>query len=210
VPASAYDHSNQNRQITDPNQRFWKEYIDQFSSNASLRSAMVGGLGRKGARRLIILETDGMANTTPNASFTNSGAYNSYYNIRPADNFSGSDGWSAGSSGAIAVAQRLCALTTDTTNGPGFATPRKPVTIHCFAFGAIFEPTAEDSQTANALSFVRQISSIGGTGFPSSVMATTDPNYYKLCIGTLAQRQAKLRKAFSKILDDGLAVVLVK
>jgi hypothetical protein len=28
VPASAYDHTQPNRNITDPNQRFWKEYID--------------------------------------------------------------------------------------------------------------------------------------------------------------------------------------
>ena len=45
---------------------------------------------------------------------------------------------------------------------------------------------------------------------PPSVTATSDPNYYKLCIGTLADRQAKLRKAFSLIMDDGINVVMVK
>ena len=57
---------------------------------------------------------------------------------------------------------------------------------------------------------VEQISAIGKTGFPSSVTATGDPNYYKLCIGTLSERQVKLRKAFSLIMDDGIAVVMVK
>lgn len=28
IQASAYNHSNLNSQITDPDQRFWKEYID--------------------------------------------------------------------------------------------------------------------------------------------------------------------------------------
>ena len=60
------------------------------------------------------------------------------------------------------------------------------------------------------MNMLQQISQVGKTGFPSSVTATSDPNYYKLCLGTLAQRQDKLRKAFSLIMDDGIAVVMVK
>jgi hypothetical protein len=101
-------------------------------------------------------------------------------------------------------------LTTDNANGPGFSTPSKPVIVHCIAFGAIFEPTAQDGQSAVAMNMMQQISAIGKTGFPSSVTATSDPNYYKICIGTLAQRQAKLRQAFSLIMDDGISVVMVK
>ena len=82
--------------------------------------------------------------------------------------------------------------------------------IHCIAFGAIFEPTAQDGQSATAMSLLQQISTIGKTGFPSSVTATSDPNYYKLCIGTLAQRQAKLQQAFSIIMNDGTSIVMVK
>src|SRR5205807_33943 len=62
---------------------------DQFSSNSSLRTynpggptGDAGGLGRKGAQRLVILETDGAPNTTASAGFTNAGPYNSFYNIR--------------------------------------------------------------------------------------------------------------------------------
>jgi Flp pilus assembly protein TadG len=180
---------------------------NQFSSNSGLRAAALGGFGRKGAQRLIILETDGMANTTPNASFTNSGAYNSYYNITPSDNFSGSDGWSAASSGAIAVAQALCAQTTAST--PGYSTPSKPVIIHCVAFGAVFEAAASSaSEQGNAVGLLQSISTAGGTVFPSSA---TDPTYgYKWCIGTLDQRKSKLRTAFSKIMDDGINVTMVK
>src|SRR5207253_1481657 len=47
---------------------------NQFSSNASLRGQNVGGLGRKGAQRLVVLETDGMANVSTTQSFTNGGA----------------------------------------------------------------------------------------------------------------------------------------
>jgi hypothetical protein len=181
---------------------------NQFSSNASLRAQAVGGLGRVGAQRLVILETDGMANVATVQSFTNGGANNSYYNILPTDTvqLSGSDP----GQDAVQVAQKICALTTDNSNGPGFATPTKPVLIHCIAFGAIFEPTAQDGQSANAMSLLQQISTIGKTGFPPSVTATSDPNYYKICIGTLAQRQAKLQQAFSIIMDDGISIVMVK
>jgi Flp pilus assembly protein TadG len=181
---------------------------NQFSSNASLRSQAVGGFGRVGAQRLVILETDGMANVATVQNFTNGGPNNSYYNILPGDSvqISGNDP----GQDAIQVAQKICALTTDNTNGPGFSTPTKPVLIHCIAFGAIFEPTAQDGQSATAMSLLQQISTIGKTGFPSSVTATSDPNYYKLCIGTLAQRQAKLQQAFSIIMNDGTSIVMVK
>ena len=111
---------------------------------------------------------------------------------------------------AVQIATRICALTTDNTNGPGYATTGKPVTLHCIAFGAIFEPTASGSEASNAMSLLQQLSAIGGTGFPPSVTATSDPNYFKLCVGTLAQRQSKLRQAFSAIMDDGVSVVMVK
>jgi hypothetical protein len=150
-----------------------------------------------------------MANTSPNAGFTNAGPYNSYYNVQPTDSFTGTDGWPAGSSGALAVAQRICALTNDNSNGPGFATPNKPVIIHVIAFGAVFEPgAASGSEQANAVSFLQSLSSIGGTVFPSS---SSDPTYgYKWCIGTQDQRMQKLRTAFGKVMDDGIAVVMVR
>src|SRR5882762_11778097 len=84
----------------------------------------------------------------------------------------------------------------------------QPVVLHCIGFGAVFEPTAQGSEPAAAMSFLQQLSQIGGTGFPASVTATGDPNYYKLCVGTLSQRQQKLRTAFSKIMDDGISVVM--
>jgi hypothetical protein len=181
---------------------------NQFSSNASLRSGLVGGLGRKGAQRLVVLETDGMANVSTTQNFSSLGAYNSYYNIRPGDTVTTSG--NSPDTDAIQVAQRICAQTTDNANGPGFALPRKPVIIHCIVFGAIFEPTAQDGQSNTAMAMCQQISSIGGTGFPPSVTSTSDPNYYKICVGTLDQRQAKLRQAFSTIMDDGISVVMVK
>jgi Flp pilus assembly protein TadG len=188
---------------------------NQFSSSSVLSSgSQGGGLGRKGAQRLLILETDGMANQASTVSFVNSvtggsnPTNNSYYNI--GGNNASASGSSA-SQDAINVATKICALTTDTTNGPGFATATKPVTLHCIAFGALFMPDADGTAGGNAaMSLLQSLSAIGGTGFPSSVTDTTSPYYYKLCIGTLAQRQSSLQTAFTTIMDDGIAIIMVK
>lgn len=180
---------------------------NQLSSNASLRSSLLGGNGRKGTQRLIILETDGMANVAANASFTNQGANKSYYNIGPADSIT------PGGNAATAVvdlAQRLVAPASGSTYSPGFGTPRKPVLIHCIAFGAVFEPTAAGTDPANAMSLLQQVSAIGNTGFPSSVTDTSSPYYYKICIGTLEERRDKLRRAFQAVTDDGISLSLIR
>ena len=83
--------------------------------------------------------------------------------------------------------------------------------IHCIAFGALFEPDADGTAGGNAaMSLLQSLSTIGGTGFPASVTDTSSPYYYKLCIGTLAQRQSKLQTAFTTIMDDGIAIIMVQ
>ncbi len=188
---------------------------NQFSSSSTLSGgSQGGGLGRKGAQRLLILETDGMANQASSVPFVNSvttgsnPTNNSYYNVGGNNaSTSGTDP----STDAINIATKVCALTTDTTNGPGFATTTKPVILHCIAFGALFQPDADGTAGGNAaMSLLQSLSTLGGTGFPSSVTDTSSPYYYKLCIGTLAQRQSKLQTAFTTIMDDGISIIMVK
>jgi hypothetical protein len=89
---------------------------------------------------------------------------------------------------------------------PGYATANRPVILHCIAFGAIFETPS--STQKNAVALLQQISTIGGTTFPSS---STDPvNGYKWCIGTLAQRRDKLKQAFVSILTQSVTVSLIQ
>jgi Flp pilus assembly protein TadG len=188
---------------------------NQFSSSTALQnSTQGGGLGRKGAQRLLILETDGMANQASSVPFVNSvttGASpvnNSYYNIGGNNATTSS---TDPATDAINIATKMVALTSDSTNGPGFATPTKPVVIHCIAFGALFNTDADGTQGGNqAMSLLQSLSALGGTGFPTSVTDTGSPYYYKLCIGTLAQRQSKLQTAFTTIMDDGISIIMVK
>jgi Flp pilus assembly protein TadG len=196
---------------------------NQFSSNAGMRSILTngqaaGGLGRVGSQRLVILETDGMANvdSVPSPSwFTNNGPNNSNYNILPTQTVNGA---SYNTSNLLQIAQAICNKPDGTPgNGSGAYTPNpgypgfsgaKPVLIHTLAFGAIMEPTASGSEQSSVVSLLQAISSIGSTVFPSS---SSDPaNGYKWVIGSLSDREAKMTQAFTRIMDDGAAVVLVK
>lgn len=179
---------------------------NQFSSSASLRSVGAGGHGRRGAQRLVILETDGMANvnTRPSQSFWNAGAGSSYYRIRPGDSISAT---SYSESDLLGVVRKICALESDSSLGPGYGTARKSVQVHTIAFGAIFEPDASGGSREDAVDLLQKISQIGGTTFPGS--ASDGNNGFKWCIGTMTQRKDKLRQAITRIADDGVSVILI-
>jgi len=178
---------------------------NQFSSSTALQSANIGGWGRKGADKLLILETDGMANQASTVSAVNSGAYNSYYNTAPLGTASASG--ASADTDAINIATVITSLNTTANPIPGFSTASSPVTIQCIVFGAIFEPGASGSDQSDAVGLMQSISTLGNTVFPSS---STDPvNGYKWCIGTLAQRQALLQQAFVNAMDKEVSIILV-
>lgn len=180
---------------------------NQLSGNTTLRTSGMGGWGRKGAQKIVILETDGMANVATNASVVNAGAYKSYYVVGSLGTVTVNGSLSA-SQAALNVATRICALDSDTSGIPGYARAGKPVLMHCIGFGAIFESTASGSEQSNAVSFLQSLSTVGGTVFPSSASDAT--NGYKWCVGTITERQAKLQLAFTKIMDETVSVILVK
>jgi hypothetical protein len=197
---------------------------NQFSASPTLKNLDqssvpgVGGVGRVGAQRLVIYETDGMANveSLPQNGFSNAGAYNSFYKIQPGQTVN-SGGYS--STALFQTVQAICNNSDGTpgtpspytpfspNNGyPGFSKPGKPVSIECIAFGAIFESSSSIQDSSVAL--LTRISNIGGTVFPTSA---SDPTYgYKWCIGTISQRQAKLKQAFLNAMDTSIPVSLVE
>ena len=214
---------------------------NQFSSASTLQSTTpaVGGYGRKGATRLVIYETDGMANEDSLPSQGNTilnsnndfvtgspAAYNSYFAVLPGQTVN-SGGYSE--TNLLAIVEAICnkddgtAYRTLSTTSPypspkpsvpGFATTSKPVIVHCIAFGAIFE-TSNTAQTS-AVPLLQEISTIGGTVFPANATPTAaelaaDPTTpYKWCIGSLSQRQALLQAAIVKIFDTSVPVSLIE
>ncbi len=190
---------------------------NELSGSSVVRGSNAGGKGRKGVKRLVILETDGMANveSTPSGGFINSGADASYYAILPGQTVNAG---SYSSAGVYKVAQAI-ANKSDGTAGnspgyssnpgyPGFSTTRKKVTLHTLAFGSLFESSSTSTDQTNAVALLQQISTIGGSTFPSSSSDAT--NGYKWIIGTMAQRQASMQTALSKVTDDGASVSLIQ
>jgi Flp pilus assembly protein TadG len=201
---------------------------NQYSSSTTVSAAGVGGLGRKGSTRLIIYETDGMANedsvpTGGTNGFVNNGKYNSYYAILPGQTVNGA-GYSQ--TNLLQVVEAICNKDDSTAfrslpSGyptppayPGYATPSKPVIVHCIAFGAIFE--APNSIQTSSVSLLQQISTIGGTVFPANStptaaeLAADSTTPYKWCIGTLDQRRQRLEQAITRIFDSSVPVSMVQ
>ena len=187
---------------------------NELSSSQTLRSLGIGGNGREGSDRLVIFETDGMANVSGLTS-PHFNSAESYYNLvhtvsngvtqSPVDDANNGN-FTACTNSVMSVVNRMVAEEGDTSAGPGFARANQPVTIHCLAFGAIFEPDA-DSDNTNLINMLQQVSAAGNTVFPSN---STDPdNGYKWIVGTLEERKQRLRTAIMKCMRSGVRVALV-
>jgi Flp pilus assembly protein TadG len=189
---------------------------NQFSGNTTLQTYSsgqptgdAGGMGRKGAQKLIIFETDGAPNTTANAALTSLGAYNSYYNIRYNYSNPGSSEFPTNVNGygdlnsnvtnqIVSVCNQICA--SDTANPSGYSSSSKKVKIHCIGFGPYFAPSSGTAAAATA--FLDQMQQIGNVndGMPS----------YKIVYGTQDQVISNLQQAFQKIMVDGIQITLIQ
>jgi hypothetical protein len=171
-----------------------------------------GGLGRAGAYKMIVLVTDGAPNTQATATFVSSGA-DSYYRIRIKNPANLSDSanveWPTGGTyddnAVYNVAQQICALTT--ANPPGFSTPKKPVIIHCIAYGSLFAPSGAGATQTDALQFLATLQNIGGN--PDG-LGTSDIAAYKKVYGTVQERINKMQQAYTAIMQQGTQVSMIQ
>jgi Flp pilus assembly protein TadG len=197
--------------------------FNQFSGNSSLQTynpspaptGDTGGLGRKGAQKLVVLETDGLPNTTATANFQDNGAYNSYYKVRynsstpSSSEFPSTAGWGDNdpnvTSEIYGICNQICAL--DTASPAGYSTVRKPVLIHCVGFGPVYD--VGSPQRASALQTLEQIQYIGKTQpTPGYAMDLNQP--YKIINGTQAQMVNQLQQAFTIIMQGGVEISLLQ
>jgi hypothetical protein len=170
-----------------------------------------GGLGRKGANRLIIFETDGVPNTRAYAGFNNAGA-DSYYKIRVKypENLSDSSnefpGWGTyASSEVYDVVDILCNLETDAN--PGFSTARKRALVYPLAYGSLFDPANSGAQQNNALDFMQNVAYKGNTATTTS--GADFPDGQRI-YGTNTQRINRMQAAFTSIMQSGVQVSLIQ
>ena len=109
--------------------------------------------------------------------------------------------FSTGATQSQTVAQQIC---NDLSAG-GFSSTRKPVRLHCIAFGSLFEPSNTSSFKTNALQNLAALEVIGNV--QSAGATTLAPN--KIIVGDFNTRITNMQSAFSSIMQDGVQVTLL-
>jgi Putative Flp pilus-assembly TadE/G-like len=193
---------------------------NQFSSNPALRNfnpspaptGDAGGLGRRGAAKLIIFETDGVPNHSAVAALNNAGPGNSYYQIRYNSQSPGgsefpsvnplSDNDPTVVSEINTICRQIVAL--ESASPPGYSTARKKVLIHTLAFGPEVEDNSPDR--AAALATLSGMEAIGNIPAANRI----DQVSYKIITGSDDQIVTKLQQAITKIMQDGVQVSLIE
>src|SRR5262249_39469044 len=137
-----------------------------------------------------------------------------YYKVRVADasnwsaagtefptNVTGGVAFATLASQGQAITQQIC---NDISAG-GFATNRKPVTVHCIAFGALFEPSNTSAGKTNALQNLAAMEVIGKVQQPGATTLASN----KIIIGDFNARLNLLQSCFTHIMQDGVQVSLL-
>ena len=206
---------------TAPEMGFMLAYNLMSSSATNLRTYATpfstyrgydGGLGRKGASRLVIFETDGAPNSRADASIVGAGA-DSYYPIRikdPTDITNGQNefpNWGSYSDSEVfTVVQQITAM--NTASPPGYSTPRKQALVYSIGYGSLFDPANSTlPRQSAALTFLQSVQYYGnvskdmnGANFPDN----------QLVYGSLANRQTRIQTAFTNIMQAGVQVSLLE
>jgi hypothetical protein len=195
------------------NLRFYAQPSYQLpSSNTPNYRGNAGGLGRKGANRMIIFETDGFPNTRAVSTLVSAGA-DSYYPIRiynPANmsattNVEWPTGGTYANSEVYSVVQQICAQST--ASPPGYSTSRKPALVHCIGYGSIFDPANAGTAQTTALTFLQTVQYYGNT---AQDMNPANFASWRLIYGTNTQRINTMRQAFTNIMQSGVQVSLIQ
>ncbi|MCI0682815.1 MAG: pilus assembly protein TadG-related protein [Gemmataceae bacterium] len=187
------------------NLRFYSLPQPQYRGNA-------GGLGRRGAQRVVIFETDGAPNTRAFAQLGGSGK-DSYYKVRMKNPANYKDGtnveWPAGGSftetEVYDVVKQICTLESDSP--PGFSTKRKPAFVHVLGYGSLFDPGNSSATQTNALTFLQTVAFHGKTATDTNSSSFPDS---RRIYGTNTERIERIRQAFTEIMQDGQQVTLIE
>jgi len=182
-----------------------------FASPSTTYRGFAGGLGRKGAARLVIFETDGAPNTVATRTLAGSGA-NSYYPIRiksPTNIADGSNEFPSNSGNTSTdvynVVAQICAL--DTASPPGYSSVRKTAQVYSLGYGSLFEPANTSGAQTSALTFLQTVQYHGKVAADTN--GTNFPDWQRI-YGDNEARKTRMQAAFSKIMQSGVQVSLIK
>jgi Flp pilus assembly protein TadG len=165
------------------------------SSPITFPTGMAGGMGRKGAQKVVIFETDGIPNCTANASLVSAGSY-SYYKIRyDMNNPNGSEYPSVTPYGINDpnVLANIQTLVTQLKNT--YSTSRNPFALYTLGFGPVFS----GPDAAMAISTLQSMQTWAQTSVSPTIVTGTD-----------AQMTANMIAAYTSILQNGVQIALIQ
>ncbi|HTU17076.1 MAG TPA: pilus assembly protein TadG-related protein [Gemmataceae bacterium] len=186
----------------------YNQFLTTSPSDATLRSfvssspitfptGMAGGMGRKGAQKVIIFETDGLPNTYATASLVTNGSYK-YYPIRyDMNNPSGSQYPSVSVStitdtGVMTQVNSLVSQLAST-----FSTNRNPFRLYAVGFGPVFQAGAPNETAA-----INNLQSMQTTA--------STPGSPSIITGTDAEMSTTMITTFTNILQSGVQIALIQ
>jgi hypothetical protein len=163
---------------------------------------MAGGLGRKGSQKVIIFETDGMANCGATANLTSAGTYN-YYSVRYNMNNPNGSEYPAvnptdiNDSGTLnqvySIVQQLAST---------YSSSRNPFRLYSIGYGPVFQ----GPDASGALQTLQTMQYYAGT----QTSASTPLAANQIITGTDAQMSANMIASYTSILENGVQIGLIK
>ncbi len=173
--------------------------------------------GRRGAAKIVIMETDGVPNTYRGLS-------SSTQTMNPTkkgyDTFYPTSGWSSGNVGngdsdsmseAVKVVNQIVkpmAATNSNSTDSGLSLPNAPARVYAVGFGDLFDTDLSPNATfrTTAKQFLADIAAAGGTGTSG---ASSIPDY-QIITGAYQQRIDRLKDCMQRIFQAGMAVILIE
>jgi hypothetical protein len=174
------------------------------NSPVTFPSGMAGGMGRKGAQKLVIFETDGQPNCSATASLVNGGSY-SYYQVRYDMNKPYTSEYptiNATSSSDTTMQNQIYSLIDQLKSDYGSA--RNPFRLYAIGFGPVFN--SGSANRSDALSVLQTMQYHAGT---QSNAATALPSN-QIITGTDSQMSSNMISAYTSILQNGVQIALIK
>ncbi len=172
------------------------------TSPITFPNAMAGGMGRKGAQKVVIFETDGLANCTATASLMSAGSYK-YYKLRYDMNNPSRAEYPSINASYIndpTVLNQVYSLVQQLASDYG--TTRNPFRLYAIGFGPVFQGANATAakQTLQTMQYYAGTQSSASTALPSNQIIT----------GTDSQMSSNMIDTFTYILENGVQIALLK
>jgi hypothetical protein len=169
-----------------------------LSSSTTMSPA---GTGRRGAAKIIVLETDGVPNSTFNITYTAAGS-NSFYTIGS----NGTNTQTAAETQTYAIADKIMlAPASGTTGDSGFNAASAPCRIHAIAFGDLFSISPLTTPGQDALDFLGTVQFKGKTQATNTAIGSTN-----IVTGDYTTRIDTLKSLMQRIMQSGIQVTLIQ